>query len=50
MNMNPPRKDMAFARVGKDVYLCGGCNYNNQKCYPECYTLNLPALTLAKIK
>jgi hypothetical protein len=46
----PPRQGMASARVGKKIYITGGCDYRQQQCYTDTYILDTDSLWWTKIE
>ena len=40
---------MGYVRVGKNLFLCGGCNYALKKCYSDCFKIDLSALVISKL-
>ena len=45
-----PRQGMASTRVGKKIYVTGGCDFRNQLCYLDTFILDTDSLWWTKVE
>ena len=48
--MPPARQGMASTRVGKKIFVTGGCDYRKNKCYTDTFYIDTDSLWWTKVE